>query len=127
MERALRSRGLDPPPPGAAVEAARWLPRLTLGAIVDRALGPTAHDQTTVIGTLAWPLDERSSGLALEQERLRRKTASQRQRLLDRIAEVWQRRLQAQTLADDVESELSIEEADAELDVLTGRGDEDGP
>jgi hypothetical protein len=109
------------------VKAARWLPQLTVGAIVERSLGPTAHDQTAIVGTLSWPLDDHSSGMALEHERLRRTTARQRQRLLDRIAETWQRKLQAQELADDVDSELSTEEADAELDVLTGRSDEDGP
>jgi hypothetical protein len=127
MERALPSRGLEPPPV-ARVVAARWLPKLTLAAVVERSLGASVHDQITLLGSLAWPLDdERSNGVGLEHERLRRISAQKRERLVDRIAAAWQRRARAETLADEVDAALSAEEADAELDVLTGRVDEDGP
>jgi hypothetical protein len=127
MERALAARGLDPPPVARAV-AARWLPTLTLAAAVEQSAGAGVGDQITVLGSLSWPFDDgRPSGIGLEHERLRRTSASRRQRLVERIAEAWQRRLQAETLADDVEATLSADEADAELDVLTGRLDEDGP
>jgi hypothetical protein len=127
MERALRARGLGVPISEAALRAARWLPTLTLGATVERALAPSAHDQTTVLAALSWPVDERTSGVGLEHERLRRTTTLSRRRLLDRIAEAWQRRRHADTLADAIEAQLSAEEADAELDVLTGGADGDGP
>src|SRR5262245_13470282 len=56
MERALRSRGWEPPSVARAI-AARWLLTLTLAAVVEQAVGATLHDQVTLLGSLSWPLD----------------------------------------------------------------------
>jgi len=118
---------LSPPSHSLAAAAARWLPTLSVGAIFERSRGPASHDQTTVLGQLSWPLDDKLSSEELFRDRLLRQASRERQRLLDRIAATWQRRRQAQERADDLEAELGTQEADAELDVLTGRADEDGP
>jgi hypothetical protein len=127
MERAVLARGLSPPSRPLAAAAVRWLPTLTIGAVFERSRGPLSHDQTTVLGHLSWPLDDRRSSDELSRERLHRQASTERQRLLDRIAATWQRRRQAEERNDDLEAELGTQEADAELDVLTGRADEDGP
>jgi len=127
MERAVLARGLSPPSHSLAAAAARWLPTLSVRAIFERSRGPESHDQTTVLGQLSWPLDDKLSSEELFRDRLLRQASRERQRLLDRIAATWQRRRQAQERADDLEAELGTQEADAELDVLTGRADEDGP
>jgi hypothetical protein len=126
MKRSIQSRGLSPLAGPTALAAARWLPTLTVGAIVERSSGASARDHTMVVGALSWPLEAESSA-EVENERWRRQASADRQRLVDRIAESWRRRRQAQALEDDVAAELGTEEADAELDVLTGRADEDGP
>lgn len=129
IDRALRNAGLCPTAPLDGVrEAARFVPELRLGATVGRAQLPWGtRDETLVYGALAWPLDRASAGSAVDEARYDRQRVKRREDLIDRIAATWHRREQADRIDDDVAAELAAEEADAELDALTGAAVEDEP
>ena len=123
----MRLRACEDRDRGAAAAAARWMPQLRLHAIVDRALGPLGHDDMMLLGELAWPLGRSAPGDEIAASRARRQTSAERQRLLDRIGDAWHRRRQADDREDEIAATLEAEEADAELDAITGRAAEDGP
>ena len=126
IERGLRHAGLSAPSLSERVlAAARWLPRLRLGAVVERGDGTgLTRASTIVFGELSWPLPLRSAGDTLAAERATRQRSAERERLIDRISEAWQRRQHADDLADDIAARLAEDEADAELEAIVG---EDGP
>jgi hypothetical protein len=127
MSHVLHARGLDEHGHQAAIEAARWTPRLALSASYERASGSWPHNQALLLARLSWPLERSPGADAIADQRARRQAGSERQRLVDRIAATWERRRQADELEDDLAAELTAEETEAELDVLSGRADEDGP
>jgi len=127
MERALRRAGLGERSRAEAIVAAQWVPELRVRAAVESAAGPTSQLSLLFVGELAWPLGRSTATEAVAAERLTRQTSAQRQRLIDSIAEAWQRRQRAADLQDDVAAELTAEEADAELEARTGEAAESGP
>lgn len=126
ISRALRLRRCEDQDRSAAAATAHWLPRLRVRAIVERSGGPLSHDNTMVLGELAWPLGRGVTGDAVMADRTRRLTSADRERLVDRIADAWRRRRQLGDARDELDATLDAEEAEAELDALTGR-DEGGP
>lgn len=130
IARALHYAGLDREPAidSGVLAAARWLPELRIGASVARARLPTgAKDETVVFGALSWPLDPTAVGAAADELRNDRWRLAARSDLVDRISRAWHRRTDADRLGDEVAAELDLEEADAEIDALTGAALEDRP
>jgi hypothetical protein len=130
MDRALRHAGLrgDPAVSSGALAAARWLPEVRVGAAVTRAQLPTgSRDETEIYGLLTWPLGRGTVGAARDELRNDRWRVTAKTDLLDRITATWHRRAQADRIGDEVAAELELEEADAELDALTGDALEDQP
>ena len=123
MRRALAHAALDRPSVSERVlAAARWIPQLRLGGIVERGQQLTGASvaSTFVYGELAWPLSRTPTGDAIAAERDRRWQSAERQRLIDRVTDAWQRRQHASEMADEVAARLAEDEADAELEALTG-------
>jgi hypothetical protein len=129
IDRALANAGLCPTPPLDGVRAAaQWIPELRLGAVLTRARLPWGSlDETVVYGALSWPLDRSPVGAAIDEARVDRQRTRRREDLVERIAATWHRREQAYRIEDDIDAELTAEEADAELDALTGSAVEDEP
>jgi hypothetical protein len=119
--RALRLRAYEDQDRTRAAAIAPWIPQLRVHAIVERAAGSLGHDNTIVMGELAWPLGRSATGDLVLANRARRQASAERQRLLDRIGDAWHRRRQASDREDDLAATLDLEEADAELDAITGR------
>ena len=96
------------------------VPRLQLAAALGRYQTPAAVWSGEAFAWLSWPLD----GL----RHVPRNTAPQRSRyrehLVERMAELWQRRDALRARAADVQRQLDLEENDAELGAL---GDEVQP
>lgn len=120
MTRALHYNGYDEPCRSGALAAAQWMPVLRVHATIERTPGATGYDATKVYAELAWPLGRTPVGDAVADEQSRRQSSAGRQRLLDHIAEVWRRRQHARDHRADLDRRLATEEAQAELDVLTG-------
>jgi hypothetical protein len=121
IERALQRSGYcDPPRSGQALTYARFIPELRLRGIVQQSQQPTrASVENIAMAELAWPL-ERSSALDVTTAaRDVRQRAAARESLVSRIVETWHQREQALDRADDI----AADEADAELDALTGEVD----
>lgn len=130
IARALRYAGLDRDEAAGsgALAASRWLPQVHVGAAITRAQLPAgAHDETEVWGALTWPLDPTAVGAARDELRNDRWRLAARSDLVDRLAATWHRRTQADRIGDEVAAELELEEADAEIDALTGDALEDQP
>ena len=120
IERALqRSGDNDGRERGGSLSYARLIPQLSLRGVVQQAQGPGhASVQNLAMIELAWPLD-RLPGEAVAATRDVRQRAAARESLVDHIMEAWHQREQALDHADD----LAADEADAELDALTGEID----
>jgi hypothetical protein len=119
------------PPAASLIDrglAASFVPQLRLGAAVERShwQGRSAVD-TIVYGELVWPLGRAPAGHAIAASREGQQRAAARETLVERIAAAWHKRRQADDLADEIAARLAHEEADAEIEALTGDATEDEP
>jgi hypothetical protein len=121
IERALQRSGYcDPPRHSHAFTYARFIPELRLRGIVQQLQQPRlASVENIGMAELAWPLDRSPALEATAAARELRQWTQARESLLSRIVEAWRQREQARDRADD----LAADEAEAELDALTGEVD----
>jgi hypothetical protein len=121
IERALRrSAYCDPPPQARALTYARFIPELHLRGIVQQSQRPgRASVENIAMAELSWPLERSPALEATAAARDVRERAAARESLVSRIVDAWHQREQALDRADD----LTADEADAELDALSGEVD----
>jgi hypothetical protein len=120
IARALQRNGeRERPNAGGRMTYARLVPELRLIGIVQQAQAPArASVDNILMAQLSWPLDQVANN-AIAATRDARQRAAARESLVARILEAWHRRQDALDRADD----LAAEEADAELDAVTGEID----
>jgi hypothetical protein len=121
IERAVQRSGYgDPPPRRDLLAYARLVPELRLRGILQQGQQPNrASVENLVMAELIWPLDRSPAQAATAAARELRQRTAARDDLVSRIVEAWHQREQALDRADDI----AADEAEAELDALTGEVD----
>jgi hypothetical protein len=128
IARALGNELPGTPPSETAIAASWWVPELRIAAgVAQTELSGKHRLDATVFGELAWPIGRSPVADAIAGARARRQRSSERDALVEQIAATWHARLRADELADDLEAQLDVEEADATLDALTGAAAGDRP
>lgn len=129
IQRGLLRAGLcDGTVSDGAIAAAQWLPELRLGARFRHRTMPWGFAaETLVFGELAWPLGRTPVGDAIRGVREGRQRSDARDSLVERIASAWHKRQQAAQVTDEIAARLDGDEADAELEALTGEDGEAQP
>src|SRR5260370_23210829 len=121
IDRALRrSAYCDAPQAPRALTYARFIPELHLRGITQQSQRPSrASVENIVMAELSWPLDRSPAVEATAAARDLRQREAARESLVSRIVDSLHQREQALERADDI----AADEADAELDALTGEVD----